>query len=61
MQDIGKIKCVVPITTGQISHGETGMVYTNSNGKTIIISYKYFNSLFTNKAKNYEQEPTRTE
>lgn len=61
MQDIGKIKCVVPIQTGQLSLGETGMVYSTNNGKSCIISYKYFNSIFINKTRNHEQEQSKQE
>lgn len=59
MQDIGKIKCVVPIQTGQISLGETGMVYTSNNGKSYLLTYKYFNSLVTNKLDRYEREQAK--
>lgn len=47
MTDIGKIKCVVPIQTGQLSLGETGCVYNTNNGKSYILTYKYLHSLIT--------------
>lgn len=47
MIDIGRVKCVVPVSTGQFSFAETGCVYTNAKGKTFILTYKFLNDLIS--------------
>lgn len=52
MNDIGKVKALVPIQTGTFTLGDTGFIYKTHNGKSFLISYKTFDSLMT-KRSNY--------